>query len=218
MVFVGIVVFFAACATSGDDVDGAGETTVVIRVTEGAIGGPATQGDWDAAMAEDHVECGVDDVRTDDIDDELDHSVADQGWERPQPDAEDRCGDDYETLLYRVANCERRMRGLPPLECDLRMVWAGREHSQDMEERGYFDHITPEGATPAERLDERGVHWLATAENIAQAPTMSLAHTAWMQSQGHRESVLSPDVTHMGVGIIEGERGYMITALYIEPR
>lgn len=216
MLGVGVALAMA-CSASGDKVDGAGEHHVMIRVSDGAIGGPATQGDWDAATAEPNVECGVDDVRSDDIGDRQDHSVPDEGWDKPRTPSGDRCGDDYETLLFRMTNCEREVRGLPALDCDRRMVWAGREHSRDMERRDYFDHVTPEGLTPDDRLDERGVDWLATAENIAQAPTLALAHTAWMESRGHRTNVLSADVTHMGVGVIEGERGYMITTLFIDP-
>lgn len=205
------------CSTPGSDSDGQGTKTVEVYYTEGAVGGSATKGDWDSALAESHVECGVDDVNIEDLDSQLDEGVMEDGWNRPVSDEQNRCGDDFETLLFRVANCERKVRGLSPLECDLRMVWAGREHSRDMERRGYFDHVTPEGVTPDERLDERGVDWRATAENIAQAPTMALAHTAWMESEGHRSNVLSTDFTHMGVGVIEGQAGYMVTVLFLRP-
>lgn len=202
------------CSTPGSD-DEAG--TVEVFHGEGALGSSATEGDWDSALAESHVNCGVDDVYTEDLDALLEDRVPEEGWSRPASEEQNRCGDDFETLLFRVANCEREMQDLPVLECDLRMVWAGRAHSQDMEQRGYFDHVTPEGVSPDERIDERGVDWTATAENIAQAPTMALAHTAWMESEGHRSNVLSADFTHMGVGVIKGQAGYMATALFLRP-
>lgn len=184
-------------------------------VVEGGIGGPATRGDWNSATAEPHVECGLDDVYHDDIDDLLRDSVPDVGWNRPRLDEPNRCGDDFETLLFRLANCERRVRSLPELECDLRLVWAGREHSNDMDQRDFFGHETPDGVTPDERLNRREVEWSATAENLAQAPTMALVQTGWMESAGHRETTLRTDITHFGVGVVKTNRGYLATAMLI---
>lgn len=184
-------------------------------VVQGGIGGPATRGDWDSALAEPNVECGVDDIEVGDIGAEHDDQIPDSGWNAPRIPAGDRCGDDYETVLYRLTNCERQARGLEPLSCDERLVWAGRAHSSDMYDRNYFSHTAPEGTSPGERLLQRGVDWQASAENIAIAPTMALAHSSWMESEGHRRNILRREVDHMGVGVIETDRGYVMTALFV---
>ncbi len=215
------LVWMTGCNSSGlgAEIDGEKDRLVTIPVTEGTIGGPATKGDWDAARAQPNVKCGTDEVRTDDLGSRVEDMVASEGYERPKmDDEEDRCGDDYETLLFRVANCERQKRELPPLSCDMRLVWVGRQHSRDMERRRYFDHVTPEGISADERLDEKGIKWKGTAENIALAPTMALAHTAWMESEGHRKNVLSTEVTHVGFGVVERQRGFMATALFLMPK
>ena len=185
-----------------------------MRVVEGGIGGPATRGDWDSALAEPNVQCGVDEVRSDDIADERAESVPESGWRQLQAGQRNRCGDDFETLLFRLTNCERQARGLSPLECDLRLVWAGREHSKDMRDRDYFSHRSPEGVGPDQRLTERGVQWQMMSENIAMSPTMALAHTGWMESDGHRANILRREATHGGVGVIKTTRGYVVTGLY----
>lgn len=217
---VGIVVLLTSCASQGTGDDGppsieeAGDESGRFVVVEGGIDGPATRGDWDSAVAEPHVYCGIDDVKTDDISDRREDTVPDSGWDRRQADEHGRCGDDYETLMFRLSNCEREARGLPPLQCDLRLVWTARAHSQDMADRDFFSHHSPEGATPGDRLTQKGVHWRSSGENIAIAPTMSLGHTGWMESRGHRESILGAEFTHMGLGIIKDDRGYVMTGLF----
>lgn len=204
------------CTALSSDGDGAANDEVVEQyvVIEGGFGGPATRGDWEAATESPHVQCGLADVAHDDIDDTSQTQVPDDGWSRQQADSGDRCGDDYETLLFRLSNCERRARDLPPLKCDLRATWISREHSKDMRDRGYFSHRSPEGKGPGERLADRGVEWSTSAENIALAPTMAHAHEGWMESEGHRQNILRREVTHMGIGVIETEYGYMMTQMF----
>lgn len=193
------------------DQDAPSQETIVIQ---GSLDGPATEGDWDSATAETHVQCGLDDVEHGDIDEVRSDAVPEQGWGERQSDESGRCGDDFETLMFRLANCEREVRDLPPLECDLRLVWASRAHSLDMRERDYFSHRSPDGLGPGTRLSERGVDWRSSAENIAIAPTMALAHTGWMESEGHRRNILREENTYTGVGVIKASRGYILTTLF----
>ena len=210
--------FLVASLTScsgGTTAERDGDTSMHYVVVEGGIDGPATRGDWNSATAEPNVYCGLRDVEHDDIGELRDDSIPDLGWGSPQDDEPGRCGDDFETLMFRLANCERQMRDIPPLRCDLRLVWTGREHSADMRDRDYFDHVSPEGRTPGDRLAAKGVVWSSSAENIAISPTTALAHTAWMESEGHRRNVLRQEVTDLGVGVVKTERGYVMTALFI---
>ena len=205
-----------ACAslTDGDSPDGPDEDQSRMVVVQGSISGPATKGNWDAAISEPNVECGLDEVAIDDIDDDQSHRVPDDGWQQPQQPGQQRCGDDYESLLFRLTNCEREARGLPPLTCDMRLVWTARSHSLDMRDRNFFDHRSPDGTAPGDRLTNRGVKWRTSAENIAMAPTMALAHSGWMVSPGHRENILRPQVDHVGIGVVEADRGYIMTTVF----
>ncbi len=182
---------------------------------QGDLDGPATEGDWESATRESRVECGVNDIESSDLADELSTIIPRGEWTHRPEQRAGRCGDDYETILFRLTNCEREARGLEPLACDLRLGWSGRAHSKDMIERGYFDHVSPEGLNPGERLSQRGVSWRMTAENIAMTPTMALAHSGWMQSEGHRRNILMPEATHVGIGVMRSDRGYLMTAVFI---
>lgn len=201
-------------APNGDDASRYGGQMVRVQ---GGFDGPATRGDWQSAKASPEVMCGLEDVSHDDIGEGRDEEVRQGNWRDVRPDRPGRCGDDYETLMFRLTNCERQARGLPPLQCDMRLVWAARAHSLDMNERQYFSHDAPDGTDPGQRMDARGINWQASAENLAMSPTMALAHTGWMESRGHRTNILDGQFSHMGVGAIKTERGYLLTALFLTP-
>jgi uncharacterized protein YkwD len=177
-----------------------------------------TGGDWEEVTAERHVRCSLEDVKHDDLErSRYDEQVPRGQWTSIEADRADRCGDDFETLLWRLGNCEREKRKMAPLACDLRLVWASRAHAADMAARGYFDHHTPEGVDPFERMQARGMTFTRAAENLAFAPTMGIAHRGWMSSQGHRKNILNEAFTHGGVGVIRTGEGYLLTALFLTP-
>jgi uncharacterized protein YkwD len=76
-------------------------------------------------------------------------------------------------------------------------------HSMDMDARNFFNHVNPSGQDPAARLAAGGVGpaW-GVGENIAQGfRTPSEVMAGWMGSQGHRENILRPSWTHLGIGV-----------------
>lgn len=105
-----------------------------------------------------------------------------------------------------LTNQERVARGLRPLQYDLEAERAAKAHCEDMEGRGFFDHFTPEGWSPYDRLVMLGASgFTASGENIAfgQATPAEVV-TAWMNSPGHRANILHPAFTHLGVGVARG--------------
>jgi uncharacterized protein YkwD len=78
--------------------------------------------------------------------------------------------------------------------------------------RGYFAHETPEGESPFDRFNKAGITYRTAGENLALAPTLSLAHTGLMNSPGHRANILNPEFGRVGIGIIDGGlHGLMVT-------
>jgi uncharacterized protein YkwD len=71
--------------------------------------------------------------------------------------------------------------------------------------RGYFDHTTPEGQQPWDRMDDAGVRgWTNAGENIAYGyETADAVQAGWMDSPGHRANILTPGFTHVGVGTFQ---------------
>ena len=123
---------------------------------------------------------------------------------RPRPDLEKQMLD--------LVNQERHAAGLNTLAPDPELTQVARQHSTDMFARGYFAHDTPEGLTPFDRMNKAGVRFLTAGENLALAPTLSLAHTGLMNSPGHRANILRPQFGRVGIGIMDGGmRGLMVS-------
>lgn len=148
--------------------------------------------------------CRVEDIRTDDL--VFSHSswYPDGYWgERPIEDIHSgRCGDDLETMTWRLLNCERITRDLMPVDCDLRLVWIGRQHAGDMASRNYFGHISPEGTDAFRRLQGRGILYGLAGENLARHESIFDAHRAWMGSPLHRRNMLTEHYSYAGIGVV----------------
>jgi uncharacterized protein YkwD len=123
---------------------------------------------------------------------------------RPRPDLEKQMLD--------LVNAERAANGLQPLAPDPELTEVARRHSTDMFVRGYFAHDTPEGLSPFDRMQDANVRFLTAGENLALAPTVSIAHTGLMNSPGHRANILRPQFGRVGIGIMDGGmRGLMVS-------
>ncbi len=156
--------------------------------------------------------CSTAHVRTDDLSNLYVDDVPMADWSSgPIQAAANRCGDDLETLSWRLMNCERITRGLDPVTCDLRLVWLGRKHSSDMERDDFFDHVNNDGLDPFDRLSVMGIDYQMAGENLARFPTVERAHLAWMDSEDHRRNILTPNFTFGGVGAIRSERYILLS-------
>lgn len=101
-----------------------------------------------------------------------------------------------------LVNLERKKLGLDELILDEELSNVSRQHSEDMAERGYFDHDTPEGVSPFDRLKQNGIIYSAAAENIAAGQsTPEAAVQSWLNSEGHRKNILNPKYKYMGIGL-----------------
>ena len=70
-----------------------------------------------------------------------------------------------------------------------------------MSQRGYFEHVSPEGAGPTERAKAAGFLGKGVAENIAAgAITPEEAVAGWMTSPGHCGNIMMPNYKTTGVG------------------
>ncbi len=122
---------------------------------------------------------------------------------------------DLETNMLALVNNERKIQGLEPFQEDAELKAVARQHSTDMFVRGYFSHFTLEGLSPYDRLQVANVNFLIAGENLALAPTLTLAHEGLMNSPGHRANILRPQFRRVGIGIMDGgQYGLMITQMF----
>jgi uncharacterized protein YkwD len=137
---------------------------------------------------------------------------SDERVELPYTVGETRPRPELEAQMLELVNGERAAAGLKPLTFDTELLPVARAHSADMFSRGYFSHNTPEGRSPFDRIQEAGVTFRTAGENLALAPTLSIAHNGLMNSPGHRANILRPEFGRVGIGIMDGGmRGLMVT-------
>lgn len=108
---------------------------------------------------------------------------------------------DFESEVIELVNIEREALNLHPLSYSEALTAAARRHSQDMGDRNYFDHTTPDGIKFYERIADAGYDYQTCGENIAAGyPTPAAVVDGWMNSDGHRANILDPDYCDIGVG------------------
>ena len=129
------------------------------------------------------------------------------------PDTLDIDSDAFEKEVLDLVNIERSNHGLGLLIWDDKLASVARAHSADMARRNFFDHTSPDGATPVERLNNAGIVYRFYGENCAMGPrTPKKAVDGWMNSPGHRANILNAKHTHLGVGFHK----YYWTQVFIE--
>jgi uncharacterized protein YkwD len=118
---------------------------------------------------------------------------------------------EVEELIWRFTNDARRQHGLPPVSPEASLSRVSLAYSLDMLNRSFFSHTNPEGLTAAQRLQAfypgPVYGW---GENIWEGSTINAVSPvalarhimdAWLYSPGHRQNILNPDYTHVGLGL-----------------
>lgn len=111
---------------------------------------------------------------------------------------------DLEIRMLGLLNREREKEGLKLLQFDEELAEVARSHSEDMFERGYFSHYTPEGKSPFDRIRKEKISFRIAGENLALAQTLDLAHEGLMESPTHKANILHRAFGRVGIGIQDG--------------
>ena len=141
--------------------------------------------------------------------------------ERPAPDEETPAPDEgtsapdkeqttggvisaYEAEVIRLVNEIRRQNGLGELTASAELSHVARLKSQDMHDKGYFDHTSPTYGSAFDMLRSFGISYRTAGENIAYGySTPQAVVDAWMNSSGHRANILNASYTQIGVGHVQ---------------
>ncbi len=122
-----------------------------------------------------------------------------------------------ESQVLAIVNQERAKAGLRPLQMDWELQRVARTKSQDMADKGYFSHQSPTYGSPFDMMRQFGITYSSAGENIASGQkSPQEVMNSWMNSQGHRENIMKPEFTHLGVGYYRGGNyGPMWTQMFI---
>lgn len=122
-----------------------------------------------------------------------------------------------------LANAERAAHRLGRLAPNPLLVQVAREHSREMWEKGYFDHIspTPDLRTPMSRYLKtlgRTPKWAYLGENLFYCSIVDpdRGHLCLMGSPRHRQNILDPKFREVGVGAFIAPDGqFYVTQLFL---
>ena len=109
-----------------------------------------------------------------------------------------------ENSMLKLVNSERTSRGITALSLSQNLTDVGTMHCEDMFKNGYFSHFTQNGLSPFDRMAQNNITFNFAGENLALAPSVTLAMKGLMQSPGHRENILSKDFHKIGIGVVDG--------------
>jgi len=106
----------------------------------------------------------------------------------------------------REVNQVRAEHGLEPVEAEASLDAAAQAYAEEMQRRGFYRHVSPEGARPSDRAAAAG--WAGSrevGENIAKGLfTPQQTVDRWMNSLGHRRNILRPEARVTGLGMAIG--------------
>ncbi len=135
---------------------------------------------------------------------------ADAEVAEPPPLRHEKEGNAAESLhpaaVVALTNEQRRDKGANVLTVDQRLADAAEAKAQDMLDRQYFAHTSPDGRGAAAIVAEAGYDYIAVGENLAMGAFSSERDLvqSWMDSPGHRANILNEAFTEIGVGVVQG--------------
>lgn len=130
--------------------------------------------------------------------------------------------------FVRRINEERAKEGLPALYYRPHLRNTARFHSLDMAVNDFFGHDGPDGRHAQDRIsafDRRAIISFS-AENVAMVEVVNgrwdprrdavaHLHRNLMDSPGHRANILSPEATHVAIGVVKTESGVWVTQNFL---
>lgn len=93
------------------------------------------------------------------------------------------------------------------LEWNDTLFSAATAHSQDMAQRNYFSHTSPDGKTSGDRALLAGYRFSALGENIAAGQrSVAVVMQGWIASEGHCRNIMTAAFTQVAVACVTTSR------------
>ncbi len=125
--------------------------------------------------------------------------------------------------LVKLTNQERIKSGLKPLAINMVLENAARNKATDLLVDQYFSHSSLKGEKFVKWINEAGYKYLYAGENLAMDfHTAEGLINAWMKSKTHRENILSPNYTEIGIavksGLFKKKPTIMVAQIFGQPK
>ena len=118
-------------------------------------------------------------------------------------------------FFYKI-NELRVKNNLPEFKIDDNVENVARLKAQDLAENNYFSHTSAKYGTPFEMLSSSGVNYKTASENIAGNSSIDGAINSWMNSDSHKNNILSNDFNYTGIAIVHSNTyGKILVQMFI---
>ena len=108
----------------------------------------------------------------------------------------------HQDILVMI-NDIRQKNNLPILVENPKLDQAAYLKAQDMIDKNYFSHYSPQGISPWYWFDQVGYYYQYAGENLAMNfYNATEAFNAWMNSPLHRENILNRNYTETGIAVL----------------
>ena len=124
--------------------------------------------------------------------------------------------------MLSLTNRSREDNGLSALIINQKLTGAAEAKTDDMFKYQYFEHNSPSGATPWDWIKGAEYGYRYAGENLAiDFVTAEGTHMALMRSITHRDNIMKPNYTEIGIavkkGIFDGNESIIIVEHFGAP-
>ncbi len=126
--------------------------------------------------------------------------------------------------IIKYTNIERVKYGLKPLTVQPKLTRSAGLKADDMFDRQYFDHVSPQGLSASDLVKDAGYDFVLVGENLALGDfgTDQKLVQAWMDSPKHRANILNPKFTEIGIaaanGMYKGDKEWIFVQHFGKPQ
>jgi uncharacterized protein YkwD len=115
-----------------------------------------------------------------------------------------------EKAILDLTNKARVAEKLPPLKPNAALFQAARSHTENMAKQQKMEHEL-DGKRVGDRAKAAGYDYKEVGENIAEGENVRPEDVVkgWLESKPHRENMLKPDFTEIGLGVAKDAKGHV---------
>lgn len=128
----------------------------------------------------------------------------------------------YASVLVNLTNNNRVAANISELKVNPILEKAAQMKANDMADKSYFAHNTPDGKTPWYWFEQAGYEYTYAGENLAvNFENSEDVETAWMNSKTHWLNIMNPKYTEIGIatstGIYKGRQAIFVVQMFGSP-
>lgn len=117
--------------------------------------------------------------------------------------------------ILNLVNDDRAKHGLAQLAFDPTLNLAALAKAEDMINKNYFAHVSPEGKKPWDWFKNLGYNYSYAGENLAEGYTDPIdLENSWMSSPTHRANILSPFYSEIGLAVVNRDDTNIIVQFF----